>query len=58
MTEKQECKHEHVDPYWDYLKCKECGAIHTDDGWGIASLKWFKSFDDAQYYKMHGRLPE
>lgn len=42
---------------YDHVEC-ECGAFMTDSGWGIASNRWFKNRDEAEFYKKHGRLPE
>jgi len=57
LSSDTQCEHEYVTGY-DHGTCKKCGWIFTDGGWGIAKRMWFKSLDDAKFYKQHGRLPQ
>jgi len=57
MTELK-CKHD--GDYFtrrEYIECI-CGAIKTDNLWGLASNNWFKSVEEAEYYQKHGKYPE
>ncbi len=51
------CPHDRQRAGWTHLVCEDCGSIKTDRGWGIASGMWFKSTNEATFYKEHGRLP-
>jgi len=57
LSSDTQCEHEYVVRY-DHGTCKKCGWIFTDGGWGTAKRMWFKSLDDAKFYKQHGRLPQ
>jgi hypothetical protein len=52
------CQHEDWFVGFDHTKCKACGAFRPDSGWGVASRKWFRSRDEAEFFKQNGRLPE
>lgn len=52
-----ECRHKHCNPEYDHVVCADCGAVHTDGEWGVASRMWFKSLSEAKFYKENGRLP-
>lgn len=53
------CQHKSgTTPHYDHVTCNDCGGIRTDGSWGIASNKWFKSEDEAKFYKTNGRYPE
>ena len=56
---KEVCNHEETTPYYEYVRCNECGAIKTDSdsSWGIAKNKWFKNKEEAYFYKEKGYLP-
>lgn len=56
---KEVCNHEKTIPYYEYVRCNECGAIKTDSdsSWGIAKNKWFKNKEEAYFYKEKGYLP-
>jgi hypothetical protein len=55
---EDECRHENgIVPFYDYIKCKSCYMINTDNGWGVASYKWFKDVNEAKFYRDHGRYP-
>ena len=61
VTEPAEIKCDHsgdIRTGYDHIKCCNCHMIQTDNGWGIASRKWFKSVDEARFYQKNGRLPE
>lgn len=61
VMSKEVCKHQGDGyPSYDHYVCSECGSIKTDShsSWGIAKNTWFKSVDEARFYKKHGRLPE
>lgn len=53
------CNHSHKTCGHDNVQCIDCGAFRadTDDDWGIAAGKWFKSRAEANFYKENGRLP-
>lgn len=57
LPDDAQCEHEYVVRY-DHGTCKKCGWIFTDGCWGTAKRMWFKSLDDAKFYKQHGRLPQ
>jgi hypothetical protein len=44
--------------YYDYVQCKDCRAIRTDSGWGLARCTWFKDLATAKFYALHGRMPD
>ena len=52
------CEHKRTTARLEYVKCDDCGAIRADARWGIASCKWFKSLDEARFYRDNGRLPD
>ena len=57
---KKECRHKDVRPSYEYVTCRSCGSIRTDQhrSWGIAKGKWFESLDMAEFYKKNGSIPE
>lgn len=59
MSDGCKCEGERI-VRWDHTCCGKCGSVRTDVGasWGIAKQKWFASFDEAKFYRDHGRLPE
>lgn len=58
MSDNNGCPHNDVTVGWDYSTCRKCGSVRTDSQWGIASLKWFESLEDARFYQENGRIPE
>jgi len=55
----KECSHERREPDWDYVSCKDCGAIYaSNQDWGLAKFKWFKDKEEAVFYKKNGKYPE
>ena len=52
------CKHAKCTAYYAHIECLDCGRVKTDSGWGIASNQWFKSEEDAKFYRFNGRLPQ
>jgi hypothetical protein len=62
IQEVPECKHDGGSMIgYDHVKCRKCGMIKTDScksSWGIAASKWFKSYQEAEFYAANGRLPK
>lgn len=54
---ENKCEHDYT-PGYDHGRCRKCGWIFTDGGWGIAKRMWFKNLDYAKFYQKHGRLPQ
>jgi hypothetical protein len=52
------CKHAKCTAYYAHIECLDCGHVKTDSGWGIASNQWFKSEEEAKFYRFNGRLPQ
>ncbi|TQV76657.1 hypothetical protein FLL45_01475 [Aliikangiella marina] len=52
------CNHQDISHLWDHVKCKHCGSVRTDSGWGLAKNQWFDSLEHAKFYQENGRLPE
>ena len=58
--ELKQCKHRYLNHHYEYVQCVDCLSIKTDsdNSWGIAKNKWFKSLEEANFYRQYGRLPE
>ena len=53
------CKHETPKGMaYDHSICLDCYSIFTDTRWGVASLKWFRNRDAAEFYRATGRYPD
>jgi len=52
------CKHAKCTAYYAHIECLDCSRVKTDSGWGIASNQWFKSEEEAKFYRCNGRLPQ
>jgi len=55
-----ECKHKNIITNYTHITCVNCRSIKTDSdrSWGIAKSMWFSSLEEAEFYQLHGRLPE
>ncbi|WP_137171400.1 hypothetical protein [Massilia sp. HP4] len=52
------CSHRNTTALYTHVVCQDCGQIKTDEAWGIASSKWFRSEYEAKFYKTHGCYPD